>query len=63
MPTFGAEEMKNMNELQVEAGEDGQKLSNPSSVTRHHLEYVFSFGSSQLFQDQKNSSRVVPSGR
>lgn len=37
MPIFGADAVKNMNELQMEAEENGQKLSNPNIVTNGTL--------------------------
>lgn len=50
MSAFGAERMKNMNELQMEAEEDAQKLSKPQSVTIGNiLNAYFPLGSSQLF--------------
>lgn len=50
MSAFGAERMKNTNELQVEAGEDAQEPSKPQSVTMGNiLNAFFPLGSSQLF--------------
>lgn len=37
MPIFGADAVKKMNELQMEAEENGQKLSNPNIVTNGTL--------------------------
>ena len=50
MCAFGAERMKNMNELQIEAGENAQKPSKPQSVTMGNiLNASFPLGFSQLF--------------
>ena len=50
MSASGAERMKNMNELQIEAGENAQKPSKTQSVTMGNiLNAFFPLGFSQLF--------------